>query len=117
MLSGRNRFGSIRFGSTIFEQNLVWVRFGLAIVLSGSMRFGMRCLTALRFGQVRFDSVPRPLPAGSRTKRFGLVRPVRFGSVSYSFLILCYLTVCYVILYVLGQPRPIQRKDQFANPK
>ena len=39
-----------------------------------------------RSGAVRFGSVPRPVPAGSGTKRFGSVRFCRFGSVSYSFL-------------------------------
>ena len=30
-------------------------------------------------GPVRFGSFPRPVPAGSRVKRFGSVRPIRFG--------------------------------------
>ena len=38
---------------------------------------------------VRFGSFPRPIPAGSEIKGFGLVRFGRFGLVSYSFLLLC----------------------------
>ena len=34
-----------------------------------------------RSGLVRFTSFPCPVPAGSRIKQFGSVRPVRFGSV------------------------------------
>ena len=52
----------------------------------GSTRFGLRFSDASWLGPVRFGSVPRPVPAGSRIQRFGSVRPVRFGSVSYSFL-------------------------------
>ena len=43
------------------------------------MRSGLLFFNASWFGPVRFDLVPRPVPAGSRIKRFGSVRPVRFG--------------------------------------
>ena len=66
--------GSVRFGSENYNSWLDVVRpafFGRVVARSGSVRFG---------------SVPRPVPAGSGIKRFGSVRPARFGSVSYSFL-------------------------------
>ena len=77
--SGRNWSGSIRFGSVIFEKSSF--RFGSVwqFYVYGSMRFGLRFLNALWLGPVRFGSFPRPVPAGSRIKRFGSVRPVRFG--------------------------------------
>ena len=62
-----HRFGSVRFGKLI-----VPVRRGSACVFR--TRRG-----SVRFGSVRFGSVPRPVPAGSGIKRFGSVRPVRFG--------------------------------------
>ena len=65
------RFDSFRFRTNIFP---------------GSMRFGLRFSDASWLGPVRFGSFPRPVPAGSRIKRFGSVRFSRFGSVSYSFL-------------------------------
>ena len=37
---------------------------------------------------VRSGSVPHSVPAGSEIRRFGPVRPVRFGSVYYSILML-----------------------------
>ena len=54
-----------------FRQIIVSVRFGLAIPFSDSMRFGLRLLNASWLGPVRFGSFPRPVPAGSRIKRFG----------------------------------------------
>ena len=77
--AGRNRFVSIRFGSRLFENSSV--RFGSVwtIIFPGSTRFGLRFSDASWLGPVRFGSVPRPVPAGSRIKRFGSVRPVRFG--------------------------------------
>ena len=77
--------GSVRF---VF-------RFRTFRKLIGSVRFGnLICLVRrasasvfwTRRGSVRFGSVPRPVPAGSRVKRFGSVRFGRFDSVSYSFL-------------------------------
>ena len=44
----------------------------------GSTRFGLRFSDAWWLGPVRFGLFPRPVPAGSRIKRFG---SVRFGSV------------------------------------
>ena len=82
------RFDSFLFSN--FRKNIVSVPFGLAIVFSCSMRFGLRFLKASWFGPVRFGSVPRPVPrsvlAGSEITRFGSVRFGRFGSVSYCFL-------------------------------
>ena len=49
------------------------------------MRFGLRFLDASWLGPVRFGSVPRPVPARSRIKRFG---SVRFGPVRFGFLFL-----------------------------
>ena len=60
-----NRFGSVRFGSET--------------LCSGSTQFGLLFSDASWLGPVRFGSVPRPVPAGSGIKRFGSVRPVRFG--------------------------------------
>ena len=81
--AGRNRFGSIRLGSVIFEKSLF--RFGSVrkYDFPGSTRFGLRFLDASWLGPVRLGSVPRPVPAGSRIKCVGSVRPVRFG---FSFL-------------------------------
>ena len=43
------------------------------------MRFSLRFLNASWFGPLRFGSVPRSVSAGSEIKRFGSVRPIRFG--------------------------------------
>ena len=60
-----DRFGSVRFGS----ENQI----------PGSTRFGLRFSDVSWLGPVRFGSFPRPVPAGSRIKLRGSVRPVRFG--------------------------------------
>ena len=85
-MSGRKRFGSVRFGSGLFENSSVRfgsVRFGNFIF---PVRRGSACAFWTRGGSIRFGSVPlpRPVPADSRIKRFGSVwfgsvRPVRFG--------------------------------------
>ena len=51
----------------------------------GSTRFGLCLSNASWLGPVRFGSFPRPVPAGSRIKRFDSVRFDR--SVSYSFFL------------------------------
>ena len=89
-LSGRNRFGSVRFDSRLFDNSSV--RFGsiLKSVYPGSTRFGLRCCgcAVARSGSVRFGSIPPSVPIGSRIKRFGSIRFGRFGSVRFglSFL-------------------------------
>ena len=82
--SGRNRFGSIRFGSVVFE--IGSVRFGK---LDFPVRRGSACAFsgASWLGPIRFGSVPRSVPAGSEIRRFCSVRFGRFGSASYSFLL------------------------------
>ena len=74
------RFDSFRFRT--FLKLIGSVRFGLVrkIMFSGSTRLGPPFLDASWLGPVRFGSVLRPVPAGSRisTVRFGSVRPVRF---------------------------------------
>ena len=68
----------------------------------------MRFSDASWLGLVRFGSVPRPVPrpvpAGSRIKRFGSVRPVWFG---FLFLPVLYVMYTYSALSkaVLG-PTP-----------
>ena len=62
LVSGSDRFGPFRKFSC-----------------PGSMRFGLCFLDASWLYPVRFVSFPRPVPAGSRIKRFGSVRPVLFG--------------------------------------
>ena len=80
--TGRNQFGSILFGSGIFEDHRFGsVRFGQLIL---PVRRGSACI--FRLGPVRLGSVPLPVHAGSEIKQFGSVRFGRFGSVSYSFL-------------------------------
>ena len=55
--------GSVRFGNVIFP-----------------VRRGSACVFRTRGGSIRFGSIRfRPVPAGSRIKRFDSVRPVRFG--------------------------------------
>ena len=77
---GRNRFGWIRFGSGLFFDNSSF-RFGSVRtnICPGSTRFDLRFSDASWLGPVRFGSVPRPVPAGSRIKRFGSVPFGRFG--------------------------------------
>ena len=77
--------GSIRFGSGLFEH--LSVRFGSVRtnMFPGSTRFGLRFSDASWLRPVRFGSFPRPVPAGSEIKRFGLVRFGRFGSVLFLF--------------------------------
>ena len=63
-IHGRNRFGSVRFGSGLVEKSSF--RFGSVwqmLFFSGSMRFGLHLLNASWFG----------------SDRFGSVWPVRFG--------------------------------------
>ena len=87
LVSGSKRFASIRFGSGLFGNSSV--RFGLVRKIKNpcSTRFGLRFSDVSWLGPVRFCSVPRLVPAGSRIEWFGSVRFCRFGSVSYSFLL------------------------------
>ena len=73
------RFDSFRFRS--FLKFVGSVRFGSVrkIVVPGSTRFGLRFSDTSWLSPVRFGSFPRSVPSGSRVKRFGSVRPVRFG--------------------------------------
>ena len=59
--------GSVRFGS---GNNVFWF---------DAVRPALFERVVARSGSVRFGSFPRPVPAGSRIKRFGSVRPLRFG--------------------------------------
>ena len=81
-----NRFGSLRFGSGLFENSSV--RFGSVrtVIFPASKRFDLRFSDASWLGPVGFGSVPCPVPTGYIIKRFASVRFGRFGSVSYSFL-------------------------------
>ena len=90
-----NRFGSIRFGSVIFEASSF--RFGSVWQLFFPVRCGSACAFCMRHGSVRFGSVPRSVPrsfprsvprsvlrsvpAGSGINRFGSVRFASAGSV------------------------------------
>ena len=67
------------------------IRFGLVRTntFPGSTRFGLRCLNAAWFGPVRFGSFPRLVLAGSRSKPFGSVRPVRFGFLFLPDKLIC----------------------------
>ena len=79
--------GSLRFVSVLdfFSKiNRFWAGSVRKNVFPGSTRFGL--LFRIHRGSVRFGSVPRPVPAGSRIQRFGSVRFGRFSSVSYFFL-------------------------------
>ena len=69
----------VRFGSRLCNNSSV--RFGSVrtFIFPGSTRFGLRFSDVSWLGLVRFGSFPRPVPAGSRIKRFGSVRPVQFG--------------------------------------
>ena len=68
-----NRFGSVRFGKISFPaRRCSACVFGRVVARSGSVLF----------------LIPRPVPAGSRIKPFGSVRPIRFGSAdSVRFLV------------------------------
>ena len=68
---GLVRFGSVRLGSV----RTIW--------FPGSTRAGLRFSDTSWLGLVRFGSVPRPVPAGSRMKRFGSVRFCSAGSVRF----------------------------------
>ena len=83
IFAGRHWFGSIRFGSVIFD--ISSVRFGK---ICFPVRRGSACVFRTRRGSVRFGSVRfrvrfRPVPKLNGSVRFG-----RFGSVAYSFLYL-----------------------------
>ena len=82
LVTGRDRFGSIRFRSGIF---IASVRYGSVrtIICTDSTRFGLRFSDASWLVPVRFCSFPRPVPKLNGSARFG---SVRLGSVSYSFL-------------------------------
>ena len=62
----RKLIGSVRFGSEMYLSRFDAVR--PALLSDASW-----------LGPVRFGSFPRPVPACSRIKRFGSVRPIRFG--------------------------------------
>ena len=87
-LTGRNRFGSIRFGSGLFENLSVRFASVRKITFPASTRFGLRFSDASWLGPIRFGSIPRPVPAGSRIKRFGSVRFGSVRSVRFGFLFL-----------------------------
>ena len=72
--SGFPNFSNFSFRFRTFRVFVGSVRFGLAIVAPGSTRFGLRFSYASWFGPVRFDSVLRPVPAGSEMKRFASLR-------------------------------------------
>ena len=73
--SGRNRFDSFRFRT--FRK---WIGSAPLVNSISPARRRSACVfrTASWLGPVRFGSVPRPVPAGSRIKQFASVRPVRF---------------------------------------
>ena len=81
-----SRKESVRFDSFRFRilLNTSSVRFVSVrkIIFPGSTRFGLRFPDFSWHGSIRFGSFPRPVPAGSETKRFGSVRPVRFSRKS-----------------------------------
>ena len=88
-ISGRNRFGSIRFGSGLFESSSV--RFGSVwfgtFSFSGPTRFGLRLSDAswlglVRFGSIRFHIRFRPVPDLNGSVRFGSAGSVRFLATS-----------------------------------
>ena len=54
-------------------------------MFAGSTQFGLRFSDASWLGPLRFGPVPRPVPAGSRIKRFGSAGSFRFLTPS------CYL--------------------------
>ena len=86
LFSGRNRFGSIRFGCGLLNYSSFRFNSVRNMIFPGSTRFGLRFSDASWLGPVRFGSFPRSVPAVFRITRFGSVRLGRFGSVSYSFL-------------------------------
>ena len=114
-ITGRNRFGSIRFGSGLLGN--LSVRFGSENNISRFDGFSLRFSDASWLGPVRFGSVPRPVPAGSGMKRFGSVRFGsvrfgRFGSVSYAFLI---KPTFDRMTIARGSDRPAARHRQHAT--
>ena len=93
-ISGRNRFGSIRFGSEFSKfHRFGSVRFGNwnFQVPRGSARVFRTRRGSVRFGSIRFRARFRPVPKLDGSARFG-----RFGSVSYSFLL-----YSYIVLYAV----------------
>ena len=83
-ISGRNRFGSILYGSRLFEI----IRFGsvrfenkVSLVRCGSASVFRTCSGSVRSGSVRFRVRFWPVPESNGQVRFG-----QFGSVVYSFL-------------------------------
>ena len=76
--SGRNRFGSILFGSGLFENSSA--RFGSVRFeqINFPVRRGSACVFRMHRGSVRFGSVRfcvrfRPVPEFSRSVRFGFL--------------------------------------------
>ena len=57
-------FDSFRFQTV--RKLIGSVRFGSAIICSGSMRFSLRCSDVSWLDLLRFGSVPRPVPTGCR---------------------------------------------------
>ena len=101
------RFDSFRFRT--FRKFIGSVRFGN--YFPGSTRFGLRFSDASWLGPVRFGSFPRPVPAGSRIKRFG---SVRFGG-SVRFLIPSCYASC-VALFDLSDNHILDAQDRFFLP-
>ena len=75
----------------------------------GSTRFGLRFSDASWLCPIRFGPFLRPVPAGSRIKRFSSVRFGRFGSDSYSFLYFCWIRLETLALNYL---RPRENGNQ-----
>ena len=91
--TGSVRFVSVPDSSTIHRLGSVRER-----MFPGSMRFGRRFSDATWLGPVRFGSFLCPVPAGSRIKRFGSVRPVRFGFLFLPDDMVCYgTTLCCIM--------------------
>ena len=62
---------SVRFVSVPDFSTILWFGSVRQIAFPGSTQFGLRFSDAAWLGPVRFGSVPRRVPAGSRIKQFG----------------------------------------------
>ena len=74
----RNRFGSIRFGSGLFEKSSVRFPSVRTIKFPGSACVCRSRRGSVRFGSVRFRSRFRPVPELNGSVRFGLAGSVWF---------------------------------------
>ena len=105
MITGRTRFGSIRFGSRLFRKLIGSVRFGSEMYLSrfDEVRPALFGRVVARSGSVpvRFRVRFRPVPELNGSVRFGAVRPVGFGFSCFPVVSIIMIIIIIIISIII----------------